>query len=74
MYAVERPRLAVRDDLPDGGAGHFRDVIQRCREVLPELDETVRDELVDALPNQTLATAIRKLDTDERDFIGCAGS
>ena len=26
-----------RDDLPDGGAGHFRDVIARCRQVVPEL-------------------------------------
>jgi lipoic acid synthetase len=27
-----------RDDLTDGGAGHFRDVILRCREVVPELE------------------------------------
>jgi lipoic acid synthetase len=26
-----------RDDLSDGGAGHFRDVINRCRQVVPEL-------------------------------------
>jgi lipoyl synthase len=26
-----------RDDLDDGGAGHFRDVILRCREALPEM-------------------------------------
>jgi lipoic acid synthetase len=26
-----------RDDLPDGGAGHFRDVIQACRTASPEL-------------------------------------
>ncbi len=26
-----------RDDLSDGGAGHFRDVVNRCREDLPEL-------------------------------------
>lgn len=26
-----------RDDLPDGGAGHFRDVIQACRNASPEL-------------------------------------
>lgn len=26
-----------RDDLSDGGAGHFRDVIARCRQVVPEL-------------------------------------
>jgi lipoic acid synthetase len=27
-----------RDDLSDGGAGHFRDVILRCREVVPGLE------------------------------------
>lgn len=27
-----------RDDLSDGGAGHFRDVILRCREILPTLE------------------------------------
>ena len=27
-----------RDDLTDGGAGHFRDVILRCREVMPKLE------------------------------------
>ncbi|OQY07487.1 MAG: lipoyl synthase [Planctomycetales bacterium 4572_13] len=27
-----------RDDLDDGGAGHFRDVIARCRKVVPELE------------------------------------
>ncbi len=27
-----------RDDLADGGAGHFRDVILRCREVVPTLE------------------------------------
>ncbi|MHC5165434.1 MAG: radical SAM protein, partial [Planctomycetota bacterium] len=27
-----------RDDLTDGGAGHFRDVILRCREVMPALE------------------------------------
>ena len=27
-----------RDDLGDGGAGHFRDVILRCREVVPTLE------------------------------------
>jgi len=26
-----------RDDLPDGGAAHFRDVVQRCRTELPDL-------------------------------------
>ncbi len=38
-------------------------------EVLPELDETVRDELVDLLPNQTLAPAVRKLDTDDAVYL-----
>lgn len=27
-----------RDDLSDGGAGHFRDVILRCRDVVPHLE------------------------------------
>ena len=27
-----------RDDLDDGGAGHFRDVIARCRKIVPELE------------------------------------
>lgn len=27
-----------RDDLSDGGAGHFRDVVNRCREEKPELE------------------------------------
>lgn len=27
-----------RDDLPDGGAGHFRDCIQTCRRVMPALE------------------------------------
>ena len=26
-----------RDDLPDGGAGHFRDVVRRCRAEIPQL-------------------------------------
>ena len=26
-----------RDDLPDGGAGHFRDVVNRCRKEMPDL-------------------------------------
>jgi lipoic acid synthetase len=26
-----------RDDLSDGGAGHFRDVVTRCRQVVPDL-------------------------------------
>jgi lipoic acid synthetase len=51
-----------RDDLVDGGAGHFRDVILRCREVMPELEfellvpdfrdcqNTALEILADALP------------------------
>lgn len=27
-----------RDDLPDGGAGHFRDVIKACRKEMPSLE------------------------------------
>ena len=34
-------------------------------EALPELDEAVRDELMEALPNQFISSAVRKLDTDD---------
>jgi lipoic acid synthetase len=51
-----------RDDLADGGAGHFRDVILRCKEILPTLEfellvpdfrdcqNTALEILADALP------------------------
>lgn len=51
-----------RDDLADGGAGHFRNVIKRCKEILPTLEfellvpdfrdcqDTAIDILSDALP------------------------
>lgn len=51
-----------RDDLDDGGAAHFRDVIMRCREAMPEMEyellvpdfrdsqDASLDILADALP------------------------
>ncbi len=38
-------------------------------EVLTELDEPVRDAVIDALPNQTVATAVKKLDTDDAVYV-----
>ncbi len=38
-------------------------------EVLSELDETVRDQLSEALPNELLARAITELDTDDAAYI-----
>lgn len=38
-------------------------------EALPELDEGVRDELLEALPNQVIASAITKLDTDDAVYL-----
>lgn len=38
-------------------------------EVLPELDESVRDELMEALPNQFISSAVRKLDTDDALYL-----
>lgn len=38
-------------------------------EVLPELDESVRDGLMDALPNQFISSAVRKLDTDDALYL-----
>jgi magnesium transporter len=38
-------------------------------EALPELDEAVRDELLQALPNQVIASAITKLDTDDAVYL-----
>ena len=38
-------------------------------EVLSELDETVRDQLVEALPNEQLADAMRELDTDDALYV-----
>ncbi|MGZ8409982.1 MAG: magnesium transporter MgtE N-terminal domain-containing protein, partial [Hyphomicrobium sp.] len=38
-------------------------------EVFSELDETVRDQLSKALPNDLLARAVRELDTDDAAYI-----
>ena len=38
-------------------------------EALPELDEHVRDELVEALPADTIASAVRELDTDDAVYL-----
>jgi Mg/Co/Ni transporter MgtE len=38
-------------------------------EVLPELDETVRDQLSEALPNDLLARAVARLETDDAAYV-----
>ena len=38
-------------------------------EVLSELDESVRDQLSEALPNEMLAEAVAKLDTDDAAYV-----
>lgn len=38
-------------------------------EALAELDESVRDELMEALPNDVIASAIKKLDTDDALYL-----
>jgi magnesium transporter len=38
-------------------------------EALAELDELVRDELMEALPNEVIASAIKKLDTDDAVYL-----
>jgi magnesium transporter len=38
-------------------------------EALPELDEAVRDELLEALPNNVIASAITRLDTDDAVYL-----
>ncbi len=38
-------------------------------EALAELDEAVRDELMEALPNEVIASAIKKLDTDDALYL-----
>ncbi len=38
-------------------------------EALAELDETVRDALMEALPNDVIASAIKKLDTDDALYL-----
>jgi magnesium transporter len=36
---------------------------------LPELDETVRDEIIDLLPNETIAEAISELESDDAVYL-----
>ena len=38
-------------------------------EVWPELDETVRDQLSEALPNSVIAKAVAELDTDDAAYV-----
>ncbi|MGE0212207.1 MAG: magnesium transporter, partial [Parvibaculaceae bacterium] len=38
-------------------------------EALPELDEGVRDELMEALPNEVIASALGRLDTDDALYL-----
>lgn len=38
-------------------------------EALAELDEAVRDDLMEALPNEVIASAVRKLDTDDAVYL-----
>jgi magnesium transporter len=38
-------------------------------EVLSELDETVRDQLSEALPNDVLAKAVARLETDDAAYV-----
>ncbi|MGQ0486530.1 MAG: magnesium transporter [Hyphomicrobiales bacterium] len=38
-------------------------------EALAELDETVRDALMEALPNEVIASAVKKLDTDDALYL-----
>lgn len=60
---IEQLRRSERVDLIDK-LGRTFDV-----ESLPELDESVRDELMDALPNQVIASAVRKLETDDAVYL-----
>lgn len=60
---IEQLRRSERVDLIDK-LGRTFDV-----ESLPELEEGVRDELMDALPNQVIASAVRKLETDDALYL-----
>ncbi len=60
---IEQLRRDERVDLIDK-LGRTFDV-----ESLPELDEGVRDELMEALPNQVIASAVRKLETDDALYL-----
>lgn len=60
---IEQLRRSERVDLIDK-LGRTFDV-----ESLPELEEDVRDELMEALPNNVIASAVRKLDTDDAVYL-----
>ncbi len=60
---IEQLRRSERVDLIDK-LGRTFDV-----ESLPELDEDVRDELMKALPNSVIASAVRKLETDDALYL-----
>ena len=60
---IEQLRREERVDLIDK-LGRTFDV-----ESLPELEEGVRDELMEALPNQVIASAVRKLETDDALYL-----
>lgn len=60
---IEQLRRSERVDLVDK-LGRTFDV-----ESLPELEEDVRDELLDALPNSVIASAVRKLETDDAIYL-----
>ena len=60
---IEQLRRDERVDLIDK-LGRTFDV-----DALPELEEGVRDELMEALPNQVIASAVRKLETDDALYL-----
>lgn len=69
LHAADLADLIEALDQPDRVAliaalGRSFDV-----EALAELDEGVRDELMEALPNDVIASAIKKLDTDDALYL-----
>jgi magnesium transporter len=60
---IEQLRRSERVDLIEK-LGRTFDV-----ESLPELEEDVRDELMEALPNTVIASAVRKLDSDDALYL-----
>ncbi|HUR43861.1 MAG TPA: magnesium transporter [Aestuariivirga sp.] len=69
LHAADLADLIESLDQPDrigliAALGRSFDV-----EALAELDETVRDELLEALPNEVIASAIKKLDTDDALYL-----
>ena len=60
---IEQLRRSERVDLIDKLGRTFN------VEAYPELEEDVRDELMEVLPNSTIASAVRKLDTDDALYL-----